>query len=67
MKATLTFELPEDRAELQAAVAAQEAWSALDWISSTIRSHEKHDLPIEKVLENIKLIIADALLAKGEA
>jgi hypothetical protein len=51
MKYTIQF---DDKEEALKALMAQDAWNALWEISQYIRSHTKHEVPIEQTLECIK-------------
>ena len=65
MKGNITFDLPEENSEMQAALAAPHAWNALCDILNELRQHEKHDVPINTTIERIRTRISDALEARG--
>jgi len=63
MRATLTFELPEDRADFLAAANASSLASLLEDIDNEIRSHLKHGVDLD--LDNLRAEIGDVLARAG--
>lgn len=58
MKVTLEF---DDLADAKRAIHANDAWIALSEISEYLRSHTKHDVPIEQTIGCIEETLKDVM------
>lgn len=56
---TLTFSLPEEKAEASFAMRAMDLWSALHDIDNRARSALKHDGDCVKALEEIRGVVRE--------
>jgi hypothetical protein len=61
MKATLEFNLPEERDEHLQAVMAERLWGALGEVSQLLRSHYKHGVDATKTLTAIQNVVNPAM------
>ena len=61
MKATLTFELPEERYEHLASIQGVSLAAFLTDIRQEVRRYEKYDAPAEEVLSAIRELVSEAL------
>jgi len=61
MKATLEFNLPEERDEHLQAVMAGRLWCALGEVSQLLRSHYKHGADVNKTLIAIQGVVDAAM------
>lgn len=58
MKVTLEY---EDLEEAKRAIHASQAWIALSEISEYLRSHRKHDVPIDQTLACIEETLQEVM------
>ena len=61
MKATLEFNLPEERDEHLQSVMAGRAWGALGEVSQLLRSYYKHGADVTKTLIAIQGVVDAAM------
>ncbi len=65
-KATLEFNLPDDKSELAMAQRGGDFYCSLREIQNIMREHRKHEKPMKECWEEIGQIVMDANLDEVE-